>query len=160
MFRKTSISYPLIRTCTCAYQGVKNVSFSESFAYVLNGFPLNRYFWRNSFFKKVLDFKTLKVRRYRETITKNKGNNFRIVWYWLKNNDFIIISIFIHDFMYIHDFIYVMLMFLLKWNCFYVAIATLTYFMSMLPFFTPWKSHKSKNFLMLSGHSFLLLSVF
>ena len=25
---------------TCAYQGVRNVSFSESFAYVLNGWPL------------------------------------------------------------------------------------------------------------------------
>ena len=33
---KTNISYPLIRTRTCAYQGVKNVSFSEDFAYVLN----------------------------------------------------------------------------------------------------------------------------
>ena len=34
---KTNISYPLIRTRTCAYQGVKNVSFSENFANVLNG---------------------------------------------------------------------------------------------------------------------------
>ena len=29
IFRKTSISYSLIRTCTCAYQGVKNIIFSE-----------------------------------------------------------------------------------------------------------------------------------
>ena len=36
-FPKTSISYPLIRTHTCAYQGVRNVSFSENFAYVLDG---------------------------------------------------------------------------------------------------------------------------
>ena len=36
-FRKTNISNPLIRTRTCAYQGVRNVSFSENFAYVLNG---------------------------------------------------------------------------------------------------------------------------
>ena len=28
IFRKTNISYPLIRTCTCAYQGVRNVRFS------------------------------------------------------------------------------------------------------------------------------------
>ena len=35
-FPKTNISYPLICTCTCAYQGVKNNSFSENFAYVLN----------------------------------------------------------------------------------------------------------------------------
>ena len=34
--RKTNISYPLIRTRTCAYQGVKNVSFSGNLAYVLN----------------------------------------------------------------------------------------------------------------------------
>ena len=40
MFRKTNISNPLIRTRTCAYQGVRNVSFSENFAYVLNAWPL------------------------------------------------------------------------------------------------------------------------
>ena len=37
IFRKTSISNPLIRTRTCAYQGVRNASFSGNFAYVLNG---------------------------------------------------------------------------------------------------------------------------
>ena len=37
--RKTNISYPLIRTRRCAYQGARNVSLSESFAYVLNGWP-------------------------------------------------------------------------------------------------------------------------
>ena len=36
IFRKTNISNPLIRTRTCAYQGVRNVSFSENFTYVLN----------------------------------------------------------------------------------------------------------------------------
>ena len=36
IFRKTNISNPLIRTHTCAYQGVTNVSFSENFACVLN----------------------------------------------------------------------------------------------------------------------------
>ena len=30
IFRKTNISYPLIRTRTCAYQGVRNVRFSEN----------------------------------------------------------------------------------------------------------------------------------
>ena len=39
IFRKTIISNPLIRTRTCAYQGVRNVS-SENFAYILNGWPL------------------------------------------------------------------------------------------------------------------------
>ena len=36
-FQKTNIFYPLIRTCTCAYHEVRNVSSSENFAYVLNG---------------------------------------------------------------------------------------------------------------------------
>ena len=35
-FPKTIISHPLIRTHTCAYQGVRNVSFLENVAYVLN----------------------------------------------------------------------------------------------------------------------------
>ena len=41
IFRKSNISNPLIRTRKCAYQGVRNVSFSEHFAYVLNGWPLS-----------------------------------------------------------------------------------------------------------------------
>ena len=32
IFRKTNFSYPLIRTRTCAYQGVRNVRFSENLA--------------------------------------------------------------------------------------------------------------------------------
>ena len=32
IFRKTNISYPLIRTRTCAYQEVRNVHFSENLA--------------------------------------------------------------------------------------------------------------------------------
>ena len=43
IFRKTNISNPLICTRTCAYQGVRNVSFSGNFAYVLNGWPLLPY---------------------------------------------------------------------------------------------------------------------
>ena len=31
--RKTNVSYPLIQTCKCAYQGVRNVNFSETFTY-------------------------------------------------------------------------------------------------------------------------------
>ena len=30
------LTYPLIRTCTCAFQEVRNISFSENFAYVIN----------------------------------------------------------------------------------------------------------------------------
>ena len=32
IFRKTNISYPLIRTRTCVYPGVRNVRFSENLA--------------------------------------------------------------------------------------------------------------------------------
>ena len=32
ILRKTNISYPLIRTCTSAYKGVRNVRFSENLA--------------------------------------------------------------------------------------------------------------------------------
>ena len=41
IFRKTNISNPLLRTRTCAHQGIRNVSFSETFAYVLNEWPLS-----------------------------------------------------------------------------------------------------------------------
>ena len=38
--KKTNIPYPLIRTCTCAYHGVRNVYFSENLAYfVFLGHP-------------------------------------------------------------------------------------------------------------------------
>ena len=36
MFQKTSIYYTMMRTGTCAYQGVINVSFLGNFAYVIN----------------------------------------------------------------------------------------------------------------------------
>ena len=48
IFRKTNISYTLIRTHLCAYQGVRNVSFSENFANVINEWSL-----KNSFMGKV-----------------------------------------------------------------------------------------------------------
>ena len=43
IFRKTNISNPLIHNCTCAYQGVRNVSFSENFASVIHGWPHIRF---------------------------------------------------------------------------------------------------------------------
>ena len=36
-FRKTNISNPMIRKRTCAYQGGRNVSFSENLEYVPQG---------------------------------------------------------------------------------------------------------------------------
>ena len=40
IFRKTNISYSLIQTKTCAYQGVRNVSFSKKFGYARMDDPL------------------------------------------------------------------------------------------------------------------------
>ena len=37
IYRKTIISYPLIRTRTCSYQRLRKITFSANFAYVLNG---------------------------------------------------------------------------------------------------------------------------
>ena len=43
IFGKANISYPLIHTLTCVYHGVKNFSFSENFAYLLNEWSLRWY---------------------------------------------------------------------------------------------------------------------
>ena len=39
-YLQTNISYPLIRTRTCAYQEERDVIISENFGYVLNGWSL------------------------------------------------------------------------------------------------------------------------
>ena len=41
IFQKTNISYPLISTLRSAYQGIRNVIFSENFAYVLMNDPVS-----------------------------------------------------------------------------------------------------------------------
>ena len=46
IFRKIKISYPLISTRTCAYQGVRNVNFSENLACFVF---LKQPFWDSSF---------------------------------------------------------------------------------------------------------------
>ena len=42
MFWKSNISYPLIHTHACAYQGIRNVRFSENHVDVPNEWPLNK----------------------------------------------------------------------------------------------------------------------
>ena len=37
IFRKCKSSYYMIRIRACAYQGVRNLTFTEDFGYVLNG---------------------------------------------------------------------------------------------------------------------------
>ena len=46
IFWKTNISYPLIRTRKCAYQGVRNVRFSKNLACFV---PWNTRFWDSPF---------------------------------------------------------------------------------------------------------------
>ena len=46
IFRKTNISYPLIRARTCAYQGLRKVRFSENLAYFVF---LKHPFWGSPF---------------------------------------------------------------------------------------------------------------
>ena len=58
IYRKTNISYPLIRTRTCAYQGVRNASFSETVAcFVFLKGP----FWDSPF---CLNYPTIKYTHY------------------------------------------------------------------------------------------------
>ena len=47
---KNNISFPVICTRMCAYQGVRNVSFSENFASVLNEWSL-KFDWVSVFIK-------------------------------------------------------------------------------------------------------------
>ena len=46
IFRKTNISYPLIRTRTCVYQGVRNVCFPENLMCFVS---LKHLFWNSPF---------------------------------------------------------------------------------------------------------------
>ena len=64
IFRKTNISNPLIRTRTCAYKGVGNVSFSENFAYVLNGWSPWEVLWNECrYYKETILFR-LRLNNY------------------------------------------------------------------------------------------------
>ena len=52
IFGKMNISYPLIRTRTCAYQRVRNTSFSENFVVKrLETYKWNCFFYSNEFLK-------------------------------------------------------------------------------------------------------------
>ena len=59
-FPKINISDPLIRTRTCSFQRVRNVSFLGNFAYVLNGWSLWEFinYWIGSYTKYLFFSKT------------------------------------------------------------------------------------------------------
>ena len=42
--KKINISYPLIRTHTCVYQGVRNVSYSENLEFIKNEWRTDKVF--------------------------------------------------------------------------------------------------------------------
>ena len=56
----------MIRTRMCVYQGVRNVSFSENFAYVLNGWPVKHHFMKISMIMvvKMLPFGQIPVKSH------------------------------------------------------------------------------------------------
>ena len=62
IFWSTNISYPLTRKDACAYQGIKNSSFSKLFAYVLNKWSLSftklhrKITWLSLFYKITLEY--------------------------------------------------------------------------------------------------------
>ena len=59
IFRKTNISYPLIRKRMCAYQGVKNVRFLEklaSFVFLKHPFWVSSFYLITNELEKVIQF--------------------------------------------------------------------------------------------------------
>ena len=74
IFRKMNISNPLIRTRTCAYQGVRNVRFSENLAcFVFLKHP----FWDSPFCFITVE---LKMRLWRIVALKRKQNAFYVTF--------------------------------------------------------------------------------
>ena len=74
IFRKTNISYPLIRTGTCVFQGVGNVRSSESLAcFVFLKYP----FWDSRFW---LIIDELKVENLTGQFIWNSDPLFQYFW--------------------------------------------------------------------------------
>ena len=75
IFRKANISYPLIRIRTCAYQGVKNVLFSEilaCFIFLKHPFPDSPFclIMDDIYLKKAI-FNASKIRGAHENLMRN-----------------------------------------------------------------------------------------
>ena len=70
IFRKTNISYPLISTRTCAYQGVRNVRFSEILACFVS---LKDSFWDSPFWL-ITDNLIHRFKYYYTVLKLNIGN--------------------------------------------------------------------------------------
>ena len=78
IFHKKTISYPLIRIRTCAYQGVRNVFFSENLAcFVFLKHP----FWDSPFCLITDELSYLKIfgQNFSEAILINEMSSFDIV---------------------------------------------------------------------------------
>ena len=68
---KTNISYPLIRGHACAYQGVRNVSFSEDSADVLNEWYLFKWAYTHIRIYMISDMHTYVVAEISTIISFN-----------------------------------------------------------------------------------------
>ena len=71
IFRRTNISYPLIHTHTCAYQGVRNVCFSENLSCFVF---LKHSFWDSPFCLITNHLRCLKVFSIRPWKSFNKNH--------------------------------------------------------------------------------------
>ena len=72
-FRKNKIFYPLIHKHTCAYLGVRTVSFSENFAYLTNEeYLMLLVSWRNSCHNKNTGYKKQRYVAMNSTYTCEK----------------------------------------------------------------------------------------
>ena len=67
IFCKTNISYPLIHTRMCAYQGVRNFSFSEYFAFLLKGWSICYYCFNSNIFLYFSFFRLFSIHYYRKS---------------------------------------------------------------------------------------------
>ena len=97
IFRKTNISYPLIRTRTCAYQGVRNVHFSENLMCFIF---LKHPFWDSPFCLITDDLYSFVCLPY-PAITSNKI----ILRIWIsETHKYIFQYIFIAEMIHVHEY--------------------------------------------------------
>ena len=73
--RKANISYPLIRTHTSAYQGVRNVNFLEYFLNVINEWPQYQKFMKRVCRERDLTFEQWNI--------FHENYKLKTVWLWL-----------------------------------------------------------------------------
>ena len=87
IFRKTNISYALIHAHTCAYQGVRNVCFSENLTWFV--FFLKQLFWDLPFCLITDEMKVLPGKKFTHcygVMTTRLGIGVSIQVSWVQNH--------------------------------------------------------------------------